>query len=143
MVEAPVLCLPDFSKVFEIACDASNVGIRGVLSQEGYPIAYFSEKLNEARQKHSTYDRQFYAVVQALHHWRYYRISTEFVLYSNHEALKHINSRKLNHRHKKWVSFLQVYTFGIKHKAGVEIRAADALSRVVLILLCPSKVCLD
>ena len=65
----------------------------------------------------------------------YYLISKEFVLYSDHEDLKYINSqKKLNHRHGKWVSFLQEYTFVIKHKAGTKNKAADALSRLVLVL---------
>ena len=91
MTAAPVLRLPDFAKVFEVACDASTVGIGSVLSQDGHPVEYFSQKLNEVQRRDENYDREFYALVQSLRHWRHYLLPKEFVLYSDHIALRHLH----------------------------------------------------
>lgn len=87
----PILALRNFSLVFEVECDASNACIGIVLSQGGHPISYFSEKLNYSCRKYSTYDKELYVIVWALQHWSHYLLSKEFLLFSDHEALKFLN----------------------------------------------------
>lgn len=73
--------------MFQVDCNASGTAIGVLLSQEGRLVAYFSEKLNDAKRKYFVYDQEFYAIVQTLKKWRHYLLPKKFVLYTDHQAL--------------------------------------------------------
>ena len=127
---ALVLALPNFNKVFQVECVAFVVGIDVVLSQDNRLVTFFSEKVCEARSKWSAYESEFFAIVRTLKHWEHYLIQREFVLYTDHQALKHINSQvSINKMYARWVTYIQRFHFTLKHKSGVTNKVADALSR--------------
>jgi hypothetical protein len=134
ITEQSILVFPYFGKKFQVRCDASGVAIGAVLSQDRH-VVYFSEKLNEANNKYSTYDKDFYDIIQSLKKWRHYLVPKEFVLYSDNQALQFITKHeKLNQRHAKWIEFMKIFTFVIKHIYGSSNKVVDALSRIILIL---------
>jgi len=72
LTHASLLQLLDFNKTFELECDASGIGLGGVLLQEGKHVAYFSEKLSGPILNYSTYDKKLYALVRTLETWQHY-----------------------------------------------------------------------
>ena len=57
LINAPLLVLPNFDKTFEFEYDVSGLGIGAILMQDGKPLMYFSEKLNETTLNYPTYDK--------------------------------------------------------------------------------------
>ena len=90
-----MLQLPNFAQPFELERDASDTDIGGVLLQNRRPIAYFSKKLGPAELKYSTYDKELFALFRSLQTWQHYLWPKEFVIHSDHEALKYRNGQSV------------------------------------------------
>jgi hypothetical protein len=130
LTQAPLPQLPDFNKMFELECDASGFGIGGVLLQCGKPIVFFSEKLSGPSLNYSTLDKELYALVCVLHTWQHYLWSREFVIHLDHEYLKYLKGQaNLNKQHARWIDFIEMFPYIIKHKKGKDNIIADALCR--------------
>ena len=88
MEEVPELALSDFSKLFVLKTDASDMGIGVVLMQEGEPLAFISQALAPRQQGLSIYDKELLAVLTAMEKWRYYLEGNRFMIKTEHESLK-------------------------------------------------------
>ena len=70
MTSCPVLALPDFSKPFELHCDASSKGFGVVLIQDKHPISYESRKVRGPKRSFNIYDKEMLAIMHALAKFR-------------------------------------------------------------------------
>lgn len=134
LVKAPILTCPDFTKPFEISCDASGIGIGAVLSQvreQGEQVvAYASRTLTRAEQKYSATERECLAVIWAVERFRPYIEGTHFKIITDHYSLLWLHNLKdPQGRLARWALRLQPYSFTLIHRKGKDHVVPDLLSR--------------
>lgn len=131
LTNAPILVYPDFTKTFHVTTDASNVALGGVLSQNNHPIAFYSRTLNSAERNYSTIEKELWAIVETIKHFRPYLYGKKFIIETDHRPLTWLFSLKdPNSRLAKWRLRLEEYDYEIRYKKGKENLVADALSRL-------------
>lgn len=114
MMMVPILAQPDFSLLFTIETDASDFGLGTVLSQNGRPIAYFSQTLSSRAQANSIYERELMAVVLAVQKWRHYLLGNKFTVISYQKALKFlVEQHEVQSQFQRWLIKLLGYDFEI------------------------------
>jgi hypothetical protein len=130
LATAPVLAHPDFTKPFEVICDASLLGIGAVLIQDRHPVAFMSRKLSKAELNYTTSEQELLAVVEALKAWRCYLEGVEFTVFTDHNPNTYMQTKPvLSRREARWNEMLQHFRFQWKYKPGKD-NLADAISRV-------------
>ena len=132
--KAPVLRLPDFSKLFMLQTDASDNGIGAVLYQQfedgKFPISYISRKLLPREKAYAVIEKECLALVWAVKKFQSYLYGVEFVVETDHQPLVYINRTKHdNSRIMRWALSLQPYRFTIRSIKGQDNVGADFLSR--------------
>jgi hypothetical protein len=103
LTSAPVLILPNITKMFDIYCDASRQGLGCVLMQEGKMVSYASRQLRKHEENYPTHDLELAVLEHALKIWRHYLISHRCEIYSDHKSLKYIFTQTdQNLRQRRW-----------------------------------------
>ena len=70
-------------------CDALGNGIGVVLMQEGHPISFTSHPIKGNNLKNPIYEKEMFAILQALKQWLPYLIGRHFKVKIDHDSLKY------------------------------------------------------
>lgn len=58
MIAEPVMALSDYKKPYKVNTDAFDFVIGNVLMQEGHPIAYENQKLNDTEWRYAVHEKR-------------------------------------------------------------------------------------
>ncbi|GJS85676.1 putative nucleotidyltransferase, ribonuclease H [Tanacetum coccineum] len=104
VMKEPVLRLPDVAMPFKLHTDASDFAIRGILMQDGHPIAFEIQKLNDTERR--------------------------FVIETDNIATSYFQTqKKLSPKQARWQYFLHEFDYQLEYKPEKANVIADALSR--------------
>ena len=115
---------------FIVYTDASGIGLRAILMQDGRVMAYASRQLKKHEQNYPVHDLELTAVVMALKMWRHHLYGARFEVYTDHKSLKYaFTQRDLNLRQRRWVEYLKDYDFELAYHLSKANVVANTLSR--------------
>ena len=135
MIIAPIMATRDWSKDFEVMCDASDYAMGAVLGQRTKNIfrAIYSagKTFNEAQENYSTTEKEMLAMVFAFEKFRPYILGSRVIVHIDHAAIKYSMAKKdAKPRLIRWVLLLQEFDLEIEDKKGIDNVIDDHLSRI-------------
>ncbi|KAK9885262.1 hypothetical protein WA026_010760 [Henosepilachna vigintioctopunctata] len=137
LAQSALLSHPKLDAPLAVFCDASDFAIGAVLQQwvddEWQPLSFFSKKISPAERKYCAYDRELLAIYLSIKHFRHMVEARKFAIYTDHKplifAFRH-KTTQTSPRQFRYLDFISQFTTDIRHIAGSDNVAADALSRI-------------
>lgn len=134
LVSAPILGYPLENCQFILDTDASDQATGAVLSQiqddREVVIAYFSKTMNIHEQQYCVTRKELLAVVQALKAFNHYLYGQHILLRTDNAAVSWMrNLKQPSGQVARWLEVLGTYNMTVTHRAGLQHRNADAMSR--------------
>ena len=138
LTSAPVLRLPTFRGKFRLDTDACNASVGSVLTEtvegEDRVVAYASKVLSKSEKRWPAYDKELWAIVWSIRHFRQYLVGSTFTVCTDHQPLRNIPrsivcENDATGRRGRWAVELSSYEFDVEVRPGKQHGNADALSR--------------
>ena len=139
LLEFRIVRMPYPQRDFILETDGSRIAIGAVLKQKfdvtglEHPVGFYSRSLTGSERNYVAYELEMYAVISAVEYFRMFLLGKEFLLRTDHSALRNLIRRDLPQttRVKRWILRLSEYTFRIEYQRKQDNVIADVLSRLL------------
>ncbi|GFY16815.1 retrovirus-related Pol polyprotein from transposon opus [Trichonephila clavipes] len=108
---------------FRVETDSSDFAIGATLSQAGRPVAFFSRTLHASELRHSSPEKEAYAIVESLRHWRHFLMGKHFEVFTDQQAVAFVFNQRYGSKIKnekliRWRLELASFKFDIIYRPG-------------------------
>ena len=114
-----------------IECDASGLGVGGVLLQNGQPVTFISQALTETQERYSNIERELLAVVIVIEHLHHFVFGHQLTVQTDHVPLVNLFEKCLNdasQRLQRLLLRLSQYEMNVNCVTSKHVLEADCLS---------------
>ncbi|KAG0436021.1 Transposon Tf2-6 polyprotein [Dictyocoela muelleri] len=122
---------PDFDKDFELKCDASDLGIGAILTQDNKLIGLYSRKFRNSELNYTTIEKETIAILDSLKHFKSIIFTSHVNILTDNKNLTF--EGQLSKRMSRWLLLLEEYNYTLQHVSCNDNSEADLLSRSMII----------
>ena len=84
-----LLTYPDFSKIFEVHTDASDIQMGALITKDKKPLAFYSRRLNPAQQCYTVSERELLSLVETFKAYRNILLGQPITAYTDRLNITH------------------------------------------------------
>uniref|UniRef100_A0A0W0G4W4 Pro-pol protein n=1 Tax=Moniliophthora roreri TaxID=221103 RepID=A0A0W0G4W4_MONRR len=110
----------------------TDAGSKQTLYGELHPCGYISHVFDSTERNYEIYDRELFAIIQALETWRHYLMEGPYLVtvLCDHKNLTYFwTAQKLNQQQARWSLILSLFNLKLVHVLGREMVQSDTLSQ--------------
>ena len=122
------LAFPDFTKPFHLYSDASDRQLGATVCQDGKPLGFYTRKLNSAQLNYTVGEKELLGIVEGLKAFEGILRGQDVTIHTDHLNL--LYQQMPTQRMIRWRLLMEEFHPVVKHVAGKDNDAADALSRL-------------
>ena len=137
LVSEQVMAHPRTRDPYLLYTDASDLAIGAILCQRDpetgveRPISYMSKLLSPTQRRWAAIEREAYALISALKHFRPYLFGAKFDCFTDHKPLVSLFTKEMqNTKIQRWAVLMAEFGCKVQYRKGKLNVRADMLSRI-------------